>query len=321
MPPYFDQGFVVREPAWHGLATVLADYPGREEAMRIAGHDFDIVEHNVATYHHGGIRQLGGYMALVRSDTEAVMTVARTTYGVVQNSVCWDLVDAIIDVPGVQYETGITLKGGALCAITAVLDEPTLIQGDDSPILPYLAVTWTHDGSGAISGRATNVRVVCANTVAAAEAQGRRLGTDFSFRHSKNVLDRVAEAKDAVKGLRIAHQEYIEISNELAALSVTPEQREWFIDATIPMPSTTIITDRVVRNIDVARAAMRSLFDGPTIPDAHRFTAYGMHLAGVEYLDHVRPSRSVETLVGRSILRHDSAKARILGNIREVVRA
>jgi hypothetical protein len=32
-----EQSFFVREPAWHGLGVVLADYPGREEAMKLAG--------------------------------------------------------------------------------------------------------------------------------------------------------------------------------------------------------------------------------------------------------------------------------------------
>src|SRR5690242_8795690 len=44
MSAEFEQGFFVRVPAWHGLGTVLDDYPGREEAMRLAGHDWDIVE-------------------------------------------------------------------------------------------------------------------------------------------------------------------------------------------------------------------------------------------------------------------------------------
>ena len=47
MPALFDQGFFVREPAWHGLGVVLQDYPGREEAMRLAGHDWDVLESEV----------------------------------------------------------------------------------------------------------------------------------------------------------------------------------------------------------------------------------------------------------------------------------
>ena len=35
MSHYHEESFTVRKPAWHGLATVLDDYPGREEAMKL----------------------------------------------------------------------------------------------------------------------------------------------------------------------------------------------------------------------------------------------------------------------------------------------
>jgi hypothetical protein len=38
MPAYFDTGFSVRQPMWHGLGTVLDDYPTDwPDARRIAG--------------------------------------------------------------------------------------------------------------------------------------------------------------------------------------------------------------------------------------------------------------------------------------------
>ena len=44
MGHFFEQGFSVREPMWHGLGTILGDYPGRADAMEAAGHDFTIYE-------------------------------------------------------------------------------------------------------------------------------------------------------------------------------------------------------------------------------------------------------------------------------------
>lgn len=43
MPAYFEEGFMVRAPAWHGMGHIFDEYPGREEAMKMAGHDFTIV--------------------------------------------------------------------------------------------------------------------------------------------------------------------------------------------------------------------------------------------------------------------------------------
>jgi hypothetical protein len=79
-----------------------------------------------------------------------------------------------------------------------------------------------------------------------------------------------------------------------------------------------MVSDRVAKSADEARAAIRMLFNGATIPDAHRFTAYGLHLAGGEYLDHLRVARGSETYLVRSMLRNDCAKARLANLIRDV---
>ena len=47
MSALFESGFFVRKPAWHGLGVVLDEFPGREEAMRLAGHNFTVVEVDV----------------------------------------------------------------------------------------------------------------------------------------------------------------------------------------------------------------------------------------------------------------------------------
>jgi len=329
MPAYFETGFMVREPAWHGLGIVLDDYPGREEAMRLAGHDFTLIERGIEIPGHIPDDSenpadwrlpapITGWKALVREDSGDVMNIVKDSYTVIQNDTGWDIVDAIVG-EGAKYETGLTLKGGAVCSVLAYLPEPTRVPGDDSEILPFVNVSWTHDGSGALSARATSVRVVCWNTQSAAEAQGERLGTDFTFRHTKNVMDRIEDAKLAIQGVRASHDVFMEYATELARTPITTEQRELFICSLIPMPPEALISDRVRTNVEDARQSVRLLFSGRSIPEAHEQTAYGLWLAGTEYLDHVRAYRSPETHFGRSMLRAEPAKAKMGKLIAEVV--
>jgi phage/plasmid-like protein (TIGR03299 family) len=206
MPAYFEQGFFVRKPAWHGLGIVLDEYPGREEAMRLAGHDFDIVEtplfSRVGSPEDPRYVAVPGWKQLIAKSSGPervkvhgnVLNVARDSYASIPNSVPYDFAELLLD-QGFQYETGITLAEGAQCAITLLLDEPVQISGDESPTLPYLGLSWAHDGSGSFKGRSTSVRQVCANTVAMSEAEGKRLGTDFSIRHTKNWKARVEDAR------------------------------------------------------------------------------------------------------------------------------
>ena len=65
---------------------------------------------------------------------------------------------------------------------------------------------------------------------------------------------------------------YAELATELLAIPVTPAQRELFITEFIPKPPEGLITDRVARNVDEARAALRMIFESKTTEQvaAHR---------------------------------------------------
>jgi phage/plasmid-like protein (TIGR03299 family) len=337
-PGEFHSGFFVRDPFWHKLGNVIDDFPEDiDEGMELAGHDFEVTEHEIATLAPVGVLAVGdadwtpetdglaivpdwekvqGWKALRKGEDGPLLNVVRSSYEVIQNRVGWELVYAIVGA-GAKIETAITLKEGALCSVLAWLDEPVHIPGDEQLIFPYLNVSWAHDGSASLSGRSTNIRTGCWNTQSAAELLGKRVGVEFNFRHTKNVLDRVDEAKAAISGTRKGHQEYVELATELATLPVTTRQREIFVQEFIPTPPDAIISDRVKRNIEDARTGLRSLFDGPTIPEAHKLTAYGLQLAGVEFLDHLRGYRTQDTLYGRSLLRNEPAKGKLVKLARE----
>jgi phage/plasmid-like protein (TIGR03299 family) len=338
VPALFDTGFFVRVPAWHGLGVVLDDYPSREEAMSLAGHDFDVVEVE-ARYvltnallaaagqetngPHGTYRKTEDFKGLVRSDTLALLDIPKSSYEVIQNSVAYEIAELLFD-QGFEYETGITLDGGKLCALTLKLDEPIVIENDDTPVIPYGCLSWAHDGSGSLRVRSGTIRQVCANTVSASEAEGKRLGTDFVFRHTKNVRERIEDAKTAVKGVRKGLDVYRRVMEELAEIEVTPAQRDLFVseiigdrDGIISRNAATSL--RVKNNIERERTKVLSLFMGQTVPEAHALTGYGLFQAGVEYFDHLRNYRSKESYVKRTLLQHNPAKASLARTVRELV--
>ena len=322
MPALFNEGFFVREPAWHGLGIVLQDYPGREEAMRLAGHDFTVVERPVEVVGNQSNLKIDGWKALLKSQSTHVLNVVRSTYEVIQNSAAYDIAELLFD-EGFQYETGVTLADGAICALTLKLDEPVTIPGDDSITLPFGCLSWTHDGSGALRVRTGAIRQVCANTVSASEAEGKRLGTDFTFRHTKNVKDRIEDAKAAVRGARAAMTVYQELAEELGSLDVTPMQRDLFVSTIIGerQNEKNAVSQRVKNNLHDERTKILSLFNGPTIPDAHKLTGYGLFLAGGEYFDHLRNYRSQDSYVKRTLLTDNPAKVSLAKTIRDLVAA
>jgi phage/plasmid-like protein (TIGR03299 family) len=346
-----EKSFTVRTPAWWDSEReyVLADYPGRDEAMRLAGHDWNIIEVPSFTALPGGMeipfdttgwKQLGNgwlrrdeeFKSHLRSDNGFLLAKTRETFARIDNSVAYEVAELVLD-QGFAYETGGTMDGGRQNYLTLLLNQPIQISGDDSTALPFAGLSWAHDGSAALKLRSGTIRQVCQNTVSASEAEGERLGTAFTFKHTKNWRERVEDAKKAIHGIRRSADVYVEAMEELAAIPVSPEQRDLFVSTIVgdvvelkdgkpvglPVSARKDSSVRVKNNIESERAKINGLFFGPTIPEAHRLTAYGLHLAGVEYFDHLRRFRSKDSYVKRTLLSDNPAKAQVVRTIRELV--
>jgi phage/plasmid-like protein (TIGR03299 family) len=166
----------------------------------------------------------------------------------------------------------------------------------------------------------TSIRVVCWNTFHAAYLEGDRTGRQFTFRHTKNVSERITDAKAAVAGLRTESRQWLDLARQLSLTPVDDQQFNHFLSEFIPAPAGDVVSDRVRDNIDRARAIFRSLYlDSPTT-EGVRGSAYGLVQAAGEYLDHVRSYRSHDSYLGRTLLRPEPLKAKALAIARHVTR-
>lgn len=328
-----DQMYSVRLAPWHyGSGTnveILDSAPEkRADRIRLSGQDWiveeqDVFRKRVGDADHGNqttFTKLPEWKMLVRSDTQSILHVSKDSYQVIQNVVGHELFEALSKGARLDDGTGGTTKDGAVCYLTARIDEPEFVIGDDSPVFPYIVITWSHDGSGAMKARKTSVRVVCWNTLSFSEAESKRTGLEYTFKHTKSALDRIDEAKQVLSGARDDTHSIVSTFNELAKIDVTDEQREDFVQVFIPRDPAEVISERVVNNIEVARSKVRGIFNSDTIPEAHRNTAYGLVQAGVEYLDHLRGFHNADTYLGRTLLRDEALKSKLIPTVRELVK-
>ena len=324
MPANIESMFSVRQMPWHREGTILPDYPGDwAQARTLAGLDWDPV--TAPVYAVTGINPDGtehfepvdGWKAITRSDTGATLSLNKDTYTIIDHGEMGEIVEAVLAQPGVKWETAGVLDSGRAVWCLALLDEPITLPGDASPTLPYLAITNRHDGTAACALRATAIRIVCANTFRAAELEGERTGATFSFIHKSSWRNRIDEARQAVTGARKEMRRYAELAQQLLGITITPKQRELFITEFIPMPPNGLVTDRVARNVEEARSALRLLFDSTTNYEIAG-SAYGLVQAAGEYLDHVRTARSWETRLNRTLIRPEPLKHRALSLVREI---
>lgn len=341
--------FVTREPAWHNLQDVIfPDYPTREEAQKVA-HPWEPVTepvyrmvpevhvHVQACYFNeqgqetsGPVcgksefteryEQIEGQQAVVRSDNGDTLGIVSDTYEPVKNAEMYDIAEAIEgEAKGsVRFETGGSLKGGRKVWLLIRLDEPLVLRGDKTTAtLAYYALQNNHDGAGAFRGQATMTRIVCDNTSKIADLDARSHGTEFVFRHTVNVKDRIEEAKAALAGWREGVQEWRLQQEALLNVSVSSRQTDEFIERFIPMPPPHVASERVMNNVMAARGQLNGILWGETLEGVHG-TAYSMVQASVEYLNHYRKARTAETRFKRAYLDRDRIVTDAVELVREI---
>lgn len=307
-----DNLFTTRTPAWHGLGTVFPDHPTREEAQKIA-HNWEpitapIFSERPIVGEDGDLttvmEEVEGFKSVVRSDTSDVLGVVSESYTPVNNSEMYDIAEAIEgEAKGsVMYETGGSLKGGSKVWLLIRLRDPLIIGGDDATAtIPYYALQNNHDGLGSFRGQATMTRIVCDNTAQVADLDARARGTEFVFRHTRNVKDRIEEARAALAGWRESVETYRLLAEHLASEPISRSEARLFIESFIPEPMEHIVTERVRNNIDRSREAWWQFYNDQTTERLQN-TRWGLVQASVEYLNHGKRAHTKESRFKRSYL-------------------
>ena len=91
--------YATREKPWHGLGTVVKEAPTSEEALRLAGLDWNVVQEPIYTPFR---EKIDGFKANVRDSDRKVLGVVSDRYKVVQNVEAFSFTDELLG-QGVRY--------------------------------------------------------------------------------------------------------------------------------------------------------------------------------------------------------------------------
>lgn len=328
MADYFESGFCVRERSWHGKELLLAEYPENwDDARRAAGLLWEPRLAPLYAKMPDGTFVEDGAQRVERDDTGAKLGTVSESFELITHAEMGTIMETILEEPNVKFDTAGSVREGRMVYATILLDEPYQIKGDvdgfGDPVLtlPYFALLNSHDGTGACKGLYTQVRVVCANTVQAADMDGDRHGAQFILRHTTGVKERIDEAREVIAGARSEAVRWRTIAEELAIQAVTPEMELQYLNEFIPEPPAGITSDRVRENVARDRAKWLHVLHDSATNSAQDGTALGLVNASIEYLDHVRGFQNRSTYMGRQILRAEPLKAKALTLVRELVGA
>jgi phage/plasmid-like protein (TIGR03299 family) len=265
-----------------------------------------------------------GHQAIIRDDTYAVLATPTDSFKLIYHHQMGELLEAYTEAwrkagAEVKFETAGSVRGGAMVWALVWLDEPYSIPGDDSPTYPFACLLNAHDGSAACRLGPVQIRIVCWNTWKMAEAELERGQHGVVLRHAGNVEERLEDAKASLAGMRDEAKAWQVLAADLASINVDDAVVQTFLHEFIPIPENT--TERVRNSRQERQDMFKALLaESPTLaplPD----TAYKLVQAAGEYLDHVRPFRSHDTYLARTLLRPEPIKGNVIKLVREIASA
>lgn len=232
--------FSTREKPWHSLGVIVAEAPTSEEAIRLAGLDWDVVQQKI--YLQDGT-EIEDAFANVRSSDNKPLGIVGNRYQIVQNVEAFSFTDALLG-EGVKYETAGSLKDGKTIWLLAKLPNKYDILGDK--VDPYIVFTNTHDGSGAVRVAMTPVRVVCNNTLNMALKTATRTWTT---RHTGDINKKLVDAQNTLQLAQNYMEETKELFEQLNTIKMNDISLQRAVNNLIP-----IVPEMTARQQDNAKA-------------------------------------------------------------------
>ena len=189
-----------RTDAWHKLGTTLESSFDAQTALE-AAHlaNWNVRKLSLTMTDENGVqmelpnRWATAYTNPVTNATE-YLGVVGSNYTPIQNEANTELLNALVDESGAHFETAGSLRGGRDTFISMKFPDTMQVGGFDTLDL-YLVAMNSHDGTSPFRFVVTPVRVVCANTQAAALRDAK---ASFSIRHVRGATGHIQEAREAL---------------------------------------------------------------------------------------------------------------------------
>lgn len=278
--------FDSRKTYFDGAGTPITGFRKTEQAIKLAKLDWDVDKRPI--YLADGT-PVENFFCNVKSDDGTQLGVVGKDYGIVSNRDAFDFIDSMIE-GGADIECAGSYKDLKKTFIVAKTD-PLKILGDD--FQPYILVTNSFDGSGAVQAMFTPVRVFCSNCLVVANKQAP---FKIPIRHSRNVLDRLQIARDTLLQ-NSKYLDYLKTKSETWATTkfTKADFTKHVIPAVLDKMGVNNIKERK-RNKNREEEVRHELMKAYTTSDLGNYsnTAYRAIQAVADYESHAEPARNTD---------------------------
>lgn len=281
--------FAARKDAWHRLGTVTTECLTAAQVMDVAYlGGWDVRKESVQAVQSGAVvpNRWANTRKHPKTGKREVLAMVGKIYQPVQNEQACDLLNFIVDATGAHFETAGSLRGGREVFVTMKLPDTMMVAGIDAMDL-YLAMCTSHDGSRLARVLITPVRIVCANTQAAAFANN--VG-EYAFSHSGDIEGKLTEVRDALKLVPVYLDQFQAEAEKMIAKQLEWEQLQRIADELWPLgedDKETAFLKKLGRERD-----LKYLFEEAPTQETIRGTAWAGYQAITEWLDHKQPAQS-----------------------------
>lgn len=260
------EAYMGREQAWYRLGTIKGRAFGRDDMEHDAPELLSAVTLQPTyvrvwdamnqRYRYDETPEKG---AVVRTYDHKIVGegLGKDTYGTVQPLDAFEWGEAIAGLSGFPCISAGTIREGRQFFFT--YDTGT-VETAMGPIDGYLTVASSHDGTLALTALNSSIIVVCANTLAMAQASA----TDrITLKHTAKVEDRMEQALRALQANVNHTKDVVETVNQLASIQV----REFrpLLDGILPVIDT---AGRSKTMRDTARSSVLELLRSPVTEGA-----------------------------------------------------
>lgn len=161
----------VGQKPWHGLGQELNPDADIDTWAKMAGLDWEAKVSPVRFQPFNEVQdtlRVHGQNVVYRSDTFAPLGLVTDRYKLHQPKDVLDFFNVLMQSAGFKLEVAGAIKGGKRIWALANTNKEACVLGDDA-VRGYLLLSTSFDGSTATVGQFTSVRVVCNNTLSAAD--------------------------------------------------------------------------------------------------------------------------------------------------------
>lgn len=277
--------YVYKKP-WHGLGQELTPDAPIEVWRKEAGLDWTAELANVEYR----INQINGELftfqkqnVVFRSDTAAPLGIVTDRYKVHQPAEVLDFFNTLVKSAGFSLEVAGAIKGGKRIWALANVNKEACVLGQDA-VKAYLLLSTSFDGSTATIGQFTSIRVVCNNTLSAADSESSP--SRFSITHGAKfdaslMRDKLGLVVSGFDGMMDKYR-------SLARSSTNTQQVEKFMKELFPH-----VYNEKAGQYQESRGYKKvmDLFEGKSIGYGMTGTIgtkWGLLNAVTEYIDHER---------------------------------